>query len=289
MTRAVRNCTSPDSLERELNIISHRLHTRGYPHWSLNRAKNIVRKKSRSDLINPSTRKSINRPSTDKPTLVVEYSSQFPQIKEIVDKYLPILMEDDALSEILRYGWQTVSRRPRTLGNILSPSFFSWKGQSHTWLRQQGFYKCAYNPCKTCKYAFQCKEFKNSDESCTYKIKQFINCNSQNVVYVIRCEICKLNYVGCTTTKLKTRALEHLYDIAHSSTRNLSGASRHFVDIHQSNVQSFKIYGIEKMYYFPRGGDIRSKLKDREAFWILMLNSTVPHGLNMRHEVMFHY
>lgn len=96
-------------------------------------------------------------------------------------------------------------------------------------------------------------------------------------------------YVGCTTRKLKVRALQHINDISANSNRNMSNASRHFVELHHSNTTSLKNFGIEKLKYMPRGGDAKGKLTDQEAYWILMLNTTFPKGLNMRRELMLHY
>ena len=36
-----------------------------------------------------------------------------------------------------------------------------------------------------------------------------LNCNSSNVIYLITCMICELQYVGSTTTKLITRFNNH--------------------------------------------------------------------------------
>lgn len=138
----------------------------------------------------------------------------------------------------------------------------------HKQLRQQGFYRCASHLCKSCNYTLQCKQFHNSDNSRTYNM----NCDSSHVIYVILCDSCNKMYVGCTTRRLKVRALEHLNYITNMSNRNTSNSSKDFIDIHHSNTKSFNIFGIEKIKHMPRGGDFISKLMDRKAYGILMLN-----------------
>lgn len=286
-TRALRNCSHHEAFQSETKVIGQKFRDRGYPNWVINRAKDIVSKKKRTYLINHETDKSID--PDFKPTLVLEYNRQYKQIKSIVDKHLPIVTEDTTLEKILNKGWRTVSRKPMTIGNILSPSFFSSPSRPQTWLKHAGFYRCGTHPCRTCSFAMQCKQFQDSEASCTYNIKQLLNCNSTQVVYIILCDICNIMYVGCTIRKFKVRALEHINDISSNTGRNMSNASKHFVDTHSSNIASFKIFAIEKLKYIPRGGDIKSKLVDREAYWILMLNTTHPKGLNLRRESMLHY
>lgn len=133
MTGALRNCSQRDDYLSEINTITHRFRTRGYTSWVIDRAKNIGSKKSRTQLI--TNINSTLPDSTPKPVLVLEYNKQFHDIKKIVDKYLPIIMEDDTFEHISSDGWQTVSRRPITLGNLISPSYFSSSTRTHTWLK----------------------------------------------------------------------------------------------------------------------------------------------------------
>ncbi|KAL1022988.1 hypothetical protein UPYG_G00035090, partial [Umbra pygmaea] len=70
-----------------------------------------------------------------------------------------------------------------------------------------GFY-----PCHTCAACRDCckkmRSFTSSSTNKEYTIRQFLTCNSCNVVYLITCP-CKKQYVGKTTRKIKTRMIEH--------------------------------------------------------------------------------
>lgn len=139
------------------------------------------------------------------------------------------------------------------------------------------------------KRTVETKEFDNGDHTVIYPIKQFINCNSTYVIYVIYCSICHKFYIGSTIRKLKVQILEHLIDIETISNRNFSGESKHFIEEHQRQTLSFSFHGLERILPPHRGGDLEIKLRDREAYWILMLGSMIPKGCNHRREVMFHY
>lgn len=113
-----------------------------------------------------------------------------------------------------------------------------------------------------------------------------MNCNSHHVVYVIHCTACRINYIGCTIRKLKTRVAEHIADIRNVYGQQ-SGASRHFSTIHEGKFDTLQVYAIEHVYKPLRGGDWRQKLLNREAFWILRLGSRTPEGMNMRNDLMY--
>lgn len=286
LTRAKRNCTDPAQYEIEETQICSRLSTRGYPSWVLNQAKNIVSKKNRKDLLS----RSITKTNTSENTFIVlEYSDQYQSIRNIINKYIPILYEDEITEQILRKGYKIVSRKPISLGNILSPSLFISDPPQHTWLRYQGFFKCGGQRCKTCQYTKVENHFSNNDCSVSYPIKQMINCNTTFVVYMMICEICNLKYIGSTIRKVKTRFLEHVNNIQNPAFRNVSNIAKHFIETHNSETCSLKIIGIERIKNPPRGGDREAILRDREAYWILTLNTSAPQGLNLRRETMLHY
>lgn len=101
LTRALRSCSHHEVFQSETNIIGQRF-KEGYPNWVINRAKNIVSKKSRTELINNVTDKTSD--SHPKSILILEFNRPFREIKTIVDKYLYIVMEDSTLEQILGNG-----------------------------------------------------------------------------------------------------------------------------------------------------------------------------------------
>ena len=52
-------------------------------------------------------------------------------------------------------------------------------------------------------------QFKDSRDDRKYSINYNLNCNSSNVVYLIRCEKCSLQYVGSTVTKFRLPCNNH--------------------------------------------------------------------------------
>lgn len=84
---------------------------------------------------------------------------------------------------------------------------------------------------------------------------------------------CQKKIIGCTTNKLITRVITHLYG-ANLNTFNkwsLSGASQPLLKVHQGDISTFKVIGIEKVNGCPRGGDW--SIKFCMTYWILNLGT----------------
>lgn len=84
------------------------------------------------------------------------------------------------------------------------------------------------------------------------RIKSFNNCNTRYLVYIITCELCSLQYVGCTTCRLRDRLYHHLYDIQKNHAINVA---KHWNEHHNKDVASLSIQGVEKVTVPKRGGD----------------------------------
>lgn len=84
-----------------------------------------------------------------------------------------------------------------------------------------------------------------------YNIKNNCNCNSIGVVYIIRCTLCDIFYIGETKKAAKNRIREHLYNIRFFKANvikclgNLNKCSEvalHFADNKHCVSQHFKFY-----------------------------------------------
>jgi len=97
-----------------------------------------------------------------------------------------------------------------------------------------------------------------------------LNCVTKNVIYVVTCKKCELQYVGQTSRRLKDRALEHRLSIIKKSLNTYM--VQHFTSSEHS-VYDFSIQIAEIV-------DKTHEIADRELFWIRLLNTAFPYGLN---------
>lgn len=96
-----------------------------------------------------------------------------------------------------------VASKPKNPGNM-SPSTIHFSSGS-TWLRYNGCFRCGEARCGLCKFISSANNFISYSNSKTFNITTLTNCNTTHVVYLAGCTECRLQYVGCTTSKAKIR------------------------------------------------------------------------------------
>lgn len=106
----------------------------------------------------------------------------------------------------------------------------------------------------------------------TLYIKTKLDCNSQAILYIITCLRCNLHYVGESKNMFRTRCTQHLSDIRHSRPTDIA---THFRSPNHDISTDFRMVPIQQI-------DNNKCRRQREAFLIKKLNTTVPFGLNKR-------
>ena len=64
---------------------------------------------------------------------------------------------------------------------------------------------CGRKNCHICNLLHQGDVFCSTNTGKEFKINFPFDCNSKNVVYLITCKVCRMQYVGSTTTKFRSR------------------------------------------------------------------------------------
>ena len=128
---------------------------------------------------------------------------------------------------------------------------------------------CNGNRCQRCPYILECQEITINRK--VFRIKADLNCNSDNVIYVISCLLCNVFYIGQTSNPLRTRLGQHISDI--NLSKNTSVAN-HF-NQHSVPLNTFRIAPIIRV----KDTDRRKSL---EMKFIRSFDTLNPTGLNDR-------
>ena len=127
-----------------------------------------------------------------------------------------------------------------------------------------------------------CNRIVDSSFSCTVTNRRYsvinpsknpLNCSSTNIVYLISCSRCGVQYVGETSLKLHERMNAHRYCIRKKKEILLY---EHFNN-GSCDISHLRIQPIEQI---SDEGDSKSNRLKREAFWIKELRTLTPYGLN---------
>lgn len=134
--------------------------------------------------------------------------------------------------------------------------------------------KCSNTGCKACNYVVECRTFSSHNTNKTFNLKHNITCKSKNLIYLITCTKCHMQYVGQTSRTLADRINNHLSCIR---THKDTPISIHFNSSNHS-INNFSIQGIESL---QSTHNIHDTLDTKEHYWQHKLNTIHPLGINL--------
>ncbi|MCP4970511.1 MAG: GIY-YIG nuclease family protein, partial [Arcobacter sp.] len=106
-----------------------------------------------------------------------------------------------------------------------------------------------------------------------------VSCIDKNVIYLITCKKCSLQYVGQTIRKLSTRISEHKNSVNQNKLNTI--LVKHFgQNGHTVEDLSFQI--IDQVNPLMTKNETQYILNEREDFWMRSLGTVFPFGLNNR-------
>jgi len=184
---------------------------------------------------------------------------------------------------------KVVFKKCRSIKNVLvssvfPPSRWSRRSSPPNNLHQNNDVVIIMNPankykCTGC-YRLNCMNctilqigntFTSTNLGTVFELQSNMNCNSANIVYLITCLKCRIQYVGETYRKLKDRITDHRSRI---KTHKPTPIAIHF-NSNNHNVLDMKVIPIEQ--FDTNNHRLR---KERELFWQLTLKTIFPYGLN---------
>ena len=210
-------------------------------------------------------------------SFVTNYNPRLPNIAQIIHKHLPLLNASPQLNCIFTEGSIIAAyRRPKNLKELIKPQKPTQipPGAADNQSRRDCF-KCGNN-CDLCNnFLKQTSTFSSTVSNKTYQIKECIDCNTSNIIYLATCKRCNIQYVGSTSAAFKVRFRNHK-----SSIKKTCEVAIHF----NRSLHIFldlEFIGIEAIYSNTNTDYI---LLSREAFWSSQLCELSPHGLSKRQE-----
>ena len=111
------------------------------------------------------------------------------------------------------------------------------------------------------------------------KLAQNVDCNTNNMVYLLECNKCNKQYVGETKRKFIIRFKEHLADIRHN---RVTPVAKHYnLNSHKNNTTP--VFPIPSILIRIAGHPdlMTDERKNKEKMWIYTLRSIAPHSINL--------
>lgn len=138
---------------------------------------------------------------------------------------------------------------------------------------------CRREYCPYCSDVNESSKVTSNTTKFAFKIRENLNCDSNNVIYMIECKECNKQYIGQTKRSLRRRIYEHLGDIRHHLIRKTS-ISSHF-NTAPCGQMDFKITPIFKCPIFDDEEKTTKTRLDIEQYFISAFKTYYPYGLNI--------
>ena len=263
--RLNRICSEPHEFDLRCNELETWLIKRGYDQKLVRTKVLDARRKKRKDLLSQEKRE-----KTYKLTLTITYHPAFQNLGVLLRKLHIMLTGDKDHKKVFRDVPIVGFRRGKSLKDFLVrakiPSPDGNRGSSGG---------CDGNRCQMCPFVKKTSSFADNKNK-TYDIRGVhLNCSSTNVVYLLTCKTCGIQYVGSCTTQFRARFANykscnkrHKTDIV--SQQHLHN---HFDLPGHSGFSDFEFTLIDQGRSFE-------DTRERERFWQYKLKTLLPNGLN---------
>lgn len=137
------------------------------------------------------------------------------------------------------------------------------------------FFQCNTPDCLTCKHhAITGSSFTSSTFGSSHQVKGLLNCKTKNIIYLITCIKCNIQYVGETGRSLSERLIDHRSNIRNKKKTPIA---IHFNIPGHSTLRDLRVMAIEGIQNPHDPLRVRRK---QETFWQSKLGTIHPHGLN---------
>ena len=262
---------------------------RGYPERLVKEQIDRAKLEDRDGLLD----RVCNRTKEDRDVLVLSYHpSLSKKVHSIVKNAHPLLQYDEEHRKVFSEIPMVSYRRAKSLSDILVRAKVPKEQVPSEW----GCRGCNGNSnCMICQAITDSTHFSSNVTGQTFEIRGGpFHCNSKNVVYLMECKTCALQYVGSCGCKKKNsdnrfRLRCNNYFSKHRSylERRQQGTlgkgkavpqtalHAHFAQPDHNGIEdmAFKIIDCASNF---------AELKKRESFWQYKLQTFLPNGLNDR-------
>ena len=201
-----------------------------------------------------------------KSILVTTWHPLLKPLKNIVDRSYHIIENDTYLKQIFPQKPIIAYRKMKSIKNYIVRTDINKKENKSKPSTQP----C--KKCKTCKIINTDTYIKNEYNGREIKLLAEGNCRTKNIIYVARCKIHGLIYVGHSSEELRERFSKHKYDAVKRPDNNELASH---IKEHNHNFETDIDVTILRKDIFEKGE--REILED---YYICVLGTQAPTGLN---------
>ena len=228
-----------------------------------------ARNKTREEVLAPYIKE-----KNERIPFVTTYHPSLPNIGGLIRELQPVLHCSERCRNAVPNLPMVAFRRPKNLRDYLVHAKLKTTQQI-----ARGTVKCQNRRCDVCNYLSLGNKFTSHVTGKTYSVNYNLDCNSKNVIYLLFCKVCGVQYVGSTMTKFRFRFNNHKSRLKrHEKLGEIQKEkddviNRHFSLEGHRGLQDVGVLLIDKV-------SSKTELLQKEGQWAYRLKSLKPLGLN---------
>ena len=204
-----------DSFHRSLEEFNRHFLNRQYPENVIDSAfKNVLPQTQEAALVNSDAKNK----TKDIVPFVVPYNTSLPNLGLTINKYWDLvnLSSKESLNFLHKHKPVIAFKRAKNLQDCLTHSMLNKPNESSQST------KCNRRRCKHCSSIIKSTQFTSKNTDQTFDLHFSGNCTSKDVIFMITCKRCKMQYIGQTHQLVSNRMKSHKFDIRNMSDPSFS-------------------------------------------------------------------
>ena len=278
--RIRRNCTLTEDYIKHSLIMKQHYIKRGYPPDLVECSRIKALNQNRKTLLNPpNVNSSQNKTTTNIVPLVLTHHPTNFQIRKIIMDQWGILKYSEICQKALPDKPLFATRRAKNLKDSLIHSRMNPHlnpGKSGR-IDLNNWVECRRKECELCaRLMCQPMSAKSTSTGKTHNIPDDSQCTMTNVIYLLTCSVCKLQYIGETKNSFRRRFGDHNGYIR----RKEKQPTAIHMNRHNDPTGHYIPQILEVIHRNPDLPETTAFRKKREVFWIYRFKTLIPKGLN---------
>jgi hypothetical protein len=250
-----------------LKILGDQFMDRGYPSSVIKSAFDKVNALSQDQAL-----ESVEKDEKSVIPFTVFYNPSLPNIGRTVNRYWDLLKlsKEKSVRDVNENYTPIVAfKRPKNLSDYLIKSDLNVQDNI------QGANSCNRPRCSHCKNINKGTQFTSHNTGETFNLRCNTTCKSDNVIYLITCTECNLQYVGQTSQQVSKRMNSHRFDVNNFTDPAFSSLVASHFNSNKHSLSNFSFMPIDI---------VRNTVNRlcKETFWIHRLKTLHPDGLNSK-------
>ena len=260
--RIRRICSTDKSLKKRLGQLKNNLKRRGYKQNIIKKSFNKANTISRSSLLQYKEKQKCKRT----PCVLIYHPCLRNSFNTILGHWTSV-EKNSKLSKVFPEPTMVAFKQRNSLRNLLVRAEML---KPNTTIDKS--HSCGDKRCKCCKHMQHSSSYTSKVTGKQYTIFCTVNCKSANVIYILECSVCGLQYVGESSKRLNG----HRSDL---TKKTFLPVSQHYKlsDHSLEDFNRMKILIIEQNCLWS---DFQRE--NREIIWIKELRVLHPDGINRK-------